>query len=211
MDSTVSELTRPAKRREALHQVEADSAGVPSKPKAGKGASKPAAGDDAELNALLAKAARKLIRTHGESGKLRALLKDAKSEWNKALSASRSAMKSALRDAHKEVDPSRDTPSEIAAVAQITAAASSQQQAAEKKVEFHHEAGRHKASIVETIEGTPPGNCKALQMLGAAHQLLEETKAGRKAALHAILLDLEESEARGRKQMDGALQLSLFE
>ena len=222
MDSTAGVSTEPVKQRASLRQVAAVPPSSQSKPttsgaKPGKGkaASKPAktaaSNPDAEVDALLAKAARKLIRTHGESIKLRKSLKEAKKEWSKQLGSARSEMKTALKDAHKAVDTLRDTADEVAAVLRITEAVTSQQQALDQKSTSHHEAVACKARIVEAIEGTPPGNCVALQLLGAAHQNLEEVKAGRKAALHAILLDLEESEARGRKQMDGALQLSLFE
>ena len=168
MDSTAGVSTEPVKQRAPLRQVAAvppssQSKPTPSgaKPGKGKAASKPGktavSNPDAEIDALLAKAARKLIRTHGESSKLRESLKEAKKEWSKQLGSARSAMKTALQDAHKAVDTLRDTAEEIAAVLQITVAVTSQQQALDQKSASHHEAVACKARIVETIEALHQG------------------------------------------------------
>lgn len=188
-----------------VSETEIESNGKPGK-RAGK---QPAdASSEAALMGLLIKAARRLVKTHGDLDGALDALTEQRREWAKKVKAAKNEMNRAL--AETTVDNS-DTSDERDAVSAILAANSLREQAKNSRVAWSDKENAAREEIVQLIEGTPPGKSVMLGRLAHAHQELQEAEAGRKQAIHSLLLDVEELQAKARKQMDGARQLALFD
>jgi len=68
-----------------------------------------------------------------------------------------------------------------------------------------------RGAIEADDDTTAEGARRKLNSIVLAFQDVEESTAGRKAALHLLIEDRKESEARLRKQIEGARQLGLFD
>jgi hypothetical protein len=182
-----------------------ESTGQQAKP-AGRKTAKPEG--DAAVVALLLKAARRLVKTHGDLDGALDALNEQRREWARKVKAAKNEMGRALSES--TVD-SGDTADEQTAVTAILAANVLREQAKISRASWADKEVAAREEIAQLIEGTAPGKSVVLGRLAHAHQELQEAEAGRKQALHLLLLDVEELQAKARKQMDGARQLALFD
>lgn len=70
---------------------------------------------------------------------------------------------------------------------------------------------RLKGKIEQDDDGTDVDARRKLEEVVLAYQELDEAQAGKKAALHPLMEERKELEARLRKQVHGAKQLGLFD
>jgi membrane-bound lytic murein transglycosylase len=163
---------------------------------------------DEEMAGALVSAARKLLKTHGSLDEAAEALDKERKAWAKQVRDAKAAFVKALRE--QQLDGT-ETQNQRDAYDKIVGHFKDVVRAKQHREEWSAKHGKAEEDMHESIEAAAPGKCAALGEIAAAYQSLQEMEAGRKAALSQLLTDLEELNAKLKKQVHGAQQLGLFD
>lgn len=170
-----------------------------------------------EVDKLLVRAARSMMKTAFEQHEKRDEVAELRKAWGKRVSGARKELNNLLDALGDTViaDANSLCAARIDALLVNVRRRNANKAQRDALTQSTAEATRAIVNAIE--EGLPKGavdgdaETEALRLLMSAWQSLQEETAGRKQAMHLALTELEELEAKREKQIEGARQLSLFD